>query len=635
MVPCEECHPEGRCQSELPPQEDVTSFLQKSDGVENGTIKKSIIVSTRDNLAFSSSNSKDENWCRKCNPNLPPHEHQPGGSVLVKTAEGAEEIRTLTYVLSDGKHLKMSVSYLFKEGLQPILLGQPLYPLADMGDLEQLICDTEEAFRASITQSPRENWDLDKALEFIEGVKAAPQTKKKAKKKKKKLTEEPGEQVKQKNNALDNHSEEDTFTAGCAEELKASTNHKVQATLTSMESDVKECEVKLANLVEEKCVLQQEEFVKARMELEVALADYHPEQKETLLDEDKLLLKSLKFVSALDSKLKTETEKLLAENEELRKLKEEQAKIDLRRIQKLELKLEQIGASEKMNVAREIQVLQEEKKEMQTKLEFEQNRAMAAEEGLKVKVSETDKLLSQNETLSFEKAKMQSQLAKVKSQLEGVKKSLSLKQIERAADEKGLKRLTNQVESMTEQLKCEQNLRKAAEEELKSLKQRDKEWSKFLQQMTVAGETFLKSKQEELKAEEDIGDERRHSKQFVESRDLQPSVNCTSHERLVEKLLKQIKQLPISPADCSRLVQKLRASRGGLSGLPMEVIKEEVRKLAMEEAEVKANECPICFDPMVSNLLHCMQCNQAFHDRCWNEWAQLHPKAAECPICRT
>ena len=71
----------------------------------------------------------------------------------------------------------------------------------------------------------------------------------------------------------------------------------------------------------------------------------------------------------------------------------------------------------------------------------------------------------------------------------------------------------------------------------------------------------------------------------------------------------------ISPADCSRFVQKVRVSRGGLTGLPMEIIEEEVRKLAMEEVKVKAKECPICFELMVSNLHHCKQCNQAFHYR--------------------
>ena len=71
----------------------------------------------------------------------------------------------------------------------------------------------------------------------------------------------------------------------------------------------------------------------------------------------------------------------------------------------------------------------------------------------------------------------------------------------------------------------------------------------------------------------------------------------------------------MTPVDCNRLVQQLWASRGGLSGLPMEEIEEEVRRMAKEEAEVKAKECPICFDPMVSKLLHCKQCNQAFHSR--------------------
>ena len=49
----------------------------------------------------------------------------------------------------------------------------------------------------------------------------------------------------------------------------------------------------------------------------------------------------------------------------------------------------------------------------------------------------------------------------------------------------------------------------------------------------------------------------------------------------------------------------------------MEAIEEEVRRmaLAMEEVEVKAKECPICFNPMVSKLLHCKQCNQKFHSR--------------------
>ena len=53
-------------------------------------------------------------------------------------------------------------------------------------------------------------------------------------------------------------------------------------------------------------------------------------------------------------------------------------------------------------------------------------------------------------------------------------------------------------------------------------------------------------------------------------------------------------------------------------------IEEEVRwgEWPLEEAEVKAKECPICFDPLVSKPLNCKQCNQALHKRCWNDSVQ-------------
>merc|ERR1719397_1201519 len=64
------------------------------------------------------------------------------------------------------------------------------------------------------TESPGrkndESWDIDKALDFIEGDQAAPQTNKKAKKKKKKLVEECGEKVKQENTSPASHSGENT-----------------------------------------------------------------------------------------------------------------------------------------------------------------------------------------------------------------------------------------------------------------------------------------------------------------------------------------------------------------------------------------------------------------------------------------
>ena len=53
-----------------------------------------------------------------------------------------------------------------------------------------------------------ENWDLNKALEFIEGAKAAPQSNKKVKKKKKKLAEGSGEKLEQKNHTPNYHLKE-------------------------------------------------------------------------------------------------------------------------------------------------------------------------------------------------------------------------------------------------------------------------------------------------------------------------------------------------------------------------------------------------------------------------------------------
>jgi len=254
--------------------------------------------------------------------------------------------------------------------------------------------------------------------------------------------------------------------------------------------------------------------------------------------------------------------------------------------------------------------------------------------------------------------------------MEGVKESLSLEQSERAAGEKDeLKRLTNQVEleRLTNQgestnkqrpplrmswrrggWRSEQDSSKSTEDELTVAKCKQEELSNFRQQMMGDGDTFLRSRQEHKKAEQcAVGEERMQGKQGADAKELQASGSCKSsstyvkgHDRLVERLLKKIKQPPISPPDCDKFVQRLRASRGGLSEHPMEVI-EEVRRmaLAMEEVGVKAKKCLICFDPMVSKLLHCKQCQQAFHSRCWNEWAhqskKSHPAAAECPVGRT
>merc|ERR1712192_53780 len=241
-------------------------------------------------------------------------------------------------------------------------------------------------------------------------------------------------------------------------------------------------------------------------------------------------------------------------------------------------------------------------------MELEQNRFVASEKELKAKKQERDQLVSQNEALVKEKTWMQMQLVKVENQLEGVKENLLLEESNRAAAEKKLKRAE---ELMSEHVRFEQSERKAVEKKLADSKHRETELRNSVQQMMSVGESILKSKHQEVEQHGDfeIRSQGKQVGQPLSSR----SGYSASHSRLVEKLLKRIKQPPISPADCSRLVQKLRASQNGLSGLPMELIEGGGRRMAMEEAEGKDKECPICFDPMVSKLLHCKQCNQAFH----------------------
>jgi len=120
--------------------------------------------------------------------------------------------------------------------------------------------------------------------------------------------------------------------------------------------------------------------------------------------------------------------------------------------------------------------------------------------------------------------------------------------------------------------------------------------------------------------------------------------NTSAHARLVERLQERRNLLPITPSECSILVMKLRTSRGGLSGLTMDEIEEELRKLASEEdARSRERECPICLDLMLTDanlpgqLLRCVQCNHAFHSRCLEGWvSKRNAKSGEagCPICR-
>ena len=84
------------------------------------------------------------------------------------------------------------------------------------------------------------------------------------------------------------------------------------------------------------------------------------------------------------------------------------------------------------------------------------------------------------------------------------------------------------------------------------------------------------------------------TQEYIEEQQFHAPINCQlglgvagshgqAHCRLVDKLLAW-GQLPgLSSSDCSRLVMKLRAERGGLSGLAMGVIEGEVGRLGREE----------------------------------------------------
>ena len=269
-----------------------------------------------------------------------------------------------------------------------------------------------------------------------------------------------------------------------------------------------------------------------------------------------------------------------------------------------------LGKKEEM--AMEIQDLRSGKMEVERQLKSEQKRIGALEKELKSRVAEKDEVVRQNKALVVEKTGLQTQAVRAMNQLESVREDLLLEKSYRSAAEKKLMKMEEMV---IEEARSEHAKRMAVEEELADSRQREVDLRDFVQQFMSAGEHFLKAGKNPSKLEFKNDVEKRAAvTQMGDVRESSGDVKCNGHERLVEKLLKRIKLPHISPEDCSRLVQKLRASKGGLSGLSMSVIEVEVRNMAMEEAELKTM-CPICFDPMARNLIHCKQCNQAFHSR--------------------
>ena len=92
---------------------------------------------------FLTSRSEVEDWCRKCNPNLPPHKHWEDGSCVVKDAEcsdcSAKVFGWLHFRGSGGRQFGVRASCLFKGGFEPLLLGKPLPPMADAAALLQFL----------------------------------------------------------------------------------------------------------------------------------------------------------------------------------------------------------------------------------------------------------------------------------------------------------------------------------------------------------------------------------------------------------------------------------------------------------------------------------------------------------------
>jgi len=662
---------------------------------------------------FSSLGSESKDWCKNCHPNLPPHKHQEDGSCLVKSTDGLEEFRELSVDVGGGTEVTLPASAIFPGNTARCSLGNILP--CPMVNLSMLIrCATvavqlhsiEESFNSSLMSSAGktsskppflpssergndENWDLDEALEFIEGGKGDPPTTKKAKKKKKKLTEKSDAEMKKKSN----HSEDDILKSDHEEgpfkhesELVVETTGGMRSPLGASlsesrrpEPSVQSCPppIKTTGHVGEsdtpknlrskyekgpgkgegdKRCLKDKLVAQEKLLEDVLLKVVGFEESEggeESHEKEKLGSVATGFLQAMvedcvKTTLEGRVEKLLEQNDALKKenkrMKDAMERIEIQvevadqEVTTAMKELEKRG-SQISKLSAENQKMHSEKKKMKTQMELEQNRVVAAEKELKAKEHKINQLMRQNESLVVEKTWMKTQLVKAENQLERLQANLLLEESCRAAAEEKLKRAE-------EQIRFEQAERKAVEEELADLKHREEELRNSVRQMMSVGqqvmsvgESILKAGSKHQIAEQNKDVEiRNQGKQVGDVETFPSSGNSASHSRLVEKLLKRIKQPPISPADCSRFVQKLRSTQNGLSGLPMEVIEEEVRRMAMEEAEVKAKECPICFDPMVSKLLYCKQCNQGFHNRCWNDWAQskeLHSNAAECPVCRT
>ena len=130
-------------------------------------------------------------WCKKCNSNLPPHKHMEDGCCLVKSSAGIKGwygYDNVTLRRKDGaEQCIFPQSFLFERGIEylALLAGKKLPPLADLESLQQFLLplSSEKKGDGKGDEKTEENWNLESAMAFIEGTKAAHQDNKKSKKK--------------------------------------------------------------------------------------------------------------------------------------------------------------------------------------------------------------------------------------------------------------------------------------------------------------------------------------------------------------------------------------------------------------------------------------------------------------------
>jgi len=376
--------------------------------------------------------------------------------------------------------------------------------------------------------------------------------------------------------------------------------------------------------------------------------------------------------SSLQEELTSKKKLLLESQKEL-----EQSKIFLNKEQQLRMQAEAAGkselaamASKEQNLQVQVQGLLKEQEKLEAALALETNRRLSVEQELKrAKVSiEEEKKRSISARMSSQSGKLESQIPTLVRQLVAQQSQPSLAGGHSREQVDNRQQIDQYLREEQEQMENFRKLKQMSggEEHLWSNAQMSMSIHRLegqlphtptlVKQTIKAGQLNKPCGQERLfgkmgnatQVQVNPAPENTLSRAVATSQghlvpNTSRSQTTSAHARLVERLQKRGNLLPIAPSECSILVMKLRTSRGGLSGLTMDEIEGEVRRLAQEDARVRERECPICFDPMLTDanvpgqLLRCVQCNQAFHSRCLEGWVLKRDGTsgkAGCPICR-